>query len=81
MTNNELNFKHLENVNGGLIDSMITDHRHLGSMVRMDARGFEYADTPDLDTFIAEMHVAGPLGNDSDWITPYPVREDIRVKL
>jgi hypothetical protein len=81
MTNNELYFKQLENVNGGLIDSMITVHRHLGSMVRMDAREFENADTPDLDTFIAEMHVAGPLGNDSDWITPYPVREDIRVKL
>ena len=81
MTNNELNEMQLENVNGCLIDSMTTDHRHLGPMVRMDARGFEYADTPDLDTFIAEMHVAGHLGNDSDWITPYPVRDDVRVKL
>lgn len=59
MTNNELDFKQLENVNGGLIDSMITDHRHLGPVVKMDSRELTYAETPDLDTFIAEMHVAG----------------------
>ena len=59
MTNTGLNEMQLENVNGGLIDSMVADHRHIGPMVRMDVRGFEYADTPDLDTFIAEMHVAG----------------------